>query len=262
MWFDSEQLVCQFPFAYRQYARYCRQFANRSSGIIPGGSFLLRMLTRAQRAMGREVSAGIKVDETMIYLDLCDTRFLCVMNELTQASEERRILVDLLHAGDTFIDIGANHGSYALIASRIVGTGGLVVAFEPQARLAGLLSQSLTANGASRFIVHAVACTEREGTVDFFLPEGLSGSAGLFEGFSGRGRHQRTMVRTATLDNCIAGETITGKVFFKIDAEGSEFQAILGAKDTILRFRPPILFEINPEVRKRRDTRSLNFWTC
>jgi FkbM family methyltransferase len=186
------------------------------------------------------------VDHTIVYLDLCDSRFLCVMNELTQASDERRILGSLLHAGDTFVDIGANHGSYALIASRVIGSGGLVIAFEPQARLAGLLSQSLAANGASRFAVHAAACTEKEGSVEFFLPEGLSGSAGLFAGFSGRGKHQRTVVRTTTLDLSLANETITGNLFFKIDVEGSEFQAILGARNTILRYRPPILFEINP----------------
>ena len=52
----------------------------------------------------------------------------------------------LLAPGDTVLDIGANHGVYALQAALAVGPRGQVHALEPNPRLASLTDMSLNIN--------------------------------------------------------------------------------------------------------------------
>lgn len=76
-------------------------------------------------------------------VDLSDPRITDVYYEMTMPTGEARVLSQLLEDGDSFIDIGANHGSYSLLARKRVGERGRVVAFEPQPHLARLLSDHL-----------------------------------------------------------------------------------------------------------------------
>ena len=62
-------------------------------------------------------------------------------------------LVRELKAGDVFFDLGAYVGPYTLLASRLVGEGGRVVAFEPDPATRDLLDRNLAANGASNVTV-------------------------------------------------------------------------------------------------------------
>jgi FkbM family methyltransferase len=52
----------------------------------------------------------------------------------------------LLRAGDFFLDVGANIGMVSLVAAKIVGETGRVIAFEPNVRLAERLERSLKSN--------------------------------------------------------------------------------------------------------------------
>ncbi|HSQ81752.1 MAG TPA: FkbM family methyltransferase [Casimicrobiaceae bacterium] len=63
----------------------------------------------------------------------------------------------LLKPGQCVLDIGANHGIYALVAAQRVGPRGKVVAFEPNAQLCDLLRASVSVNGLEN-IVEVVQC--------------------------------------------------------------------------------------------------------
>jgi len=246
-WFDDPEIVRQFPGLYRHYARYCRGMVDRETGLIRGGTALFKVVRRMQRSCGLATSAGIRYGEMTIYLDLTDTRMVWVLPELMQASAEHRILHTLLKPGDTFVDIGANHGSFSVMASEIVGNDGLVIAFEPQPKLASLVRQSLTATAKASFRVHEAGCSDRNGSAEFFIPRAGSGSAGIFPSFSARNGHRNLSIQLATLDEALSAERITGRMFIKLDIEGSEFSALMGARKTVEQFRPTILFELNPE---------------
>jgi len=195
---------------------------------------------------GADPACGVKTRNGIIFVDLSDIRFLQVLQEVIEDSAEHRILRTLLKPGDTFVDIGANHGSYSVIASQIVGPQGLVIAFEPQQHLATLIGRSLQATAASEFEVISAGCSDHAGTVEFFIPARASGSAGVFAQFSAAGEHRTTKIELTILDEELADIPVRGSLFLKLDVEGSEYNALIGARETVRRHGPAILMEVNP----------------
>src|SRR4051812_19476111 len=55
----------------------------------------------------------------------------------------QQALVNPLRSGGVFYDLGANVGFFTLLASRLVGPGGSVVAFEPDAQNAAALRENV-----------------------------------------------------------------------------------------------------------------------
>ncbi|HVB81632.1 MAG TPA: FkbM family methyltransferase [Candidatus Binataceae bacterium] len=191
-------------------------------------------------------NARVIINGRTIYLDLLDSRVLTVFGEMSEYGLESVVLARAIHQGDTFLDIGANHGSFSLLARDRVGESGSVIAFEPQPRLAMLLQRSFEANGFSNCVVHNLALHERTGTMELFIPATGSGSAGLYERFSATGAYQRATVEVAPFDQAVEWQRLPGKIFMKIDAEGSELAIIAGAEQMLRQRRPEILLELNP----------------
>ena len=57
--------------------------------------------------------------------------------------ENQLLLRALVKAGETVVDIGANEGMLALMAAKVVGESGRVIAFEPNPGPRGLLQAAL-----------------------------------------------------------------------------------------------------------------------
>jgi hypothetical protein len=57
------------------------------------------------------------------------------------------VITGLLHPGMSFIDIGANFGTYTLIGAQAVGDEGRVIAIEPSPAIAALLLENVIMNG-------------------------------------------------------------------------------------------------------------------
>ena len=243
-WFDDPDVTRRLPLLYRAYAAYSRRAFSPSTGRVRGGSFLLYGLIWLTTTLRLTSEAAVKVGDLSVYLDLCDYRWLSVCGEI-RPSEESRIIEACLAPGDTFLDLGANHGSFSLIAARAVGPSGVVAAFEPQPRLASLIRRSFAANGFLHGTVHEIACSDREDVSEFYVPSLDSGSAGLSERYAAQSSHQRIRVRTACLDEAIDWKRYPGKVFMKLDIEGSELAFFSGAEAMIVARQPIILFEIN-----------------
>lgn len=245
-WFEDRAIVHQLPWRFRLLALYCRVMRNAATGVIRGGSFLHRMLARATRLLRLSDAAPVRIGAAVVHLDLLDARIWWVLDEVRGGGAEHDVLRRCIAAGDTFVDVGANHGGYAVFASALTGAGGRVVAIEPQPRLARLVEQSLAATGASPYEVLPVACGDREQLVDLFIPPTGSGSASVFAEYQA-GPHVRTQVRQVRLDDAVDWRSFPGQVFVKLDVEGSELAFLQGAAEMIRTHRPVILFEINPD---------------
>jgi FkbM family methyltransferase len=158
------------------------------------------------------------------------------------------IVQSILRPGDTFIDIGANHGTYTIAAAYRVGSTGRVHAFEPQPRMASFIRSAITANGLQNVELREVALAEADGTASFFVADTRTG--GLYEQFSGIGRGDARVLTVSTLnldsltDQLAIGAS--GRFVVKLDAEGSERGIVRGGKKFFSAHRPPILLEINP----------------
>ena len=141
--------------------------------------------------------------------------------------------------------MGANHGSFSAIASRLVGADGLVVAVEPQADLARLVEQALRLNSMGRFEVHNLALGNERGTVQLYCPNASSGIASVFDGYARDGDRRVVDVECVTLDDLLAETDPPGNVLLKVDIEGSEVALLEGAEKTLARLSPTILIEVN-----------------
>jgi FkbM family methyltransferase len=247
MWYRDREVVQQLPLRYRAYARYCRIAGSKNSRRVRGGSFLLRALRRINHTLALDPIVRIHgIDGLEVFADMNDERILDVFHEIRGENAEYRVMREILSPGDTFIDAGANFGTFSLLASRVVGESGRVIAIEPQARLVELMRKSIAESKAGNVQTIQAACGSSEGVIDLLVPADDSGRAGIYAGFSGRGRHDRVSVPAITLDGLLNSLPQGRRVMLKIDVEGSEFDVLEGGRRFIEAFRPPIFIELNP----------------
>lgn len=143
----------------------------------------------------------------------------------------------LLHPGDCFIDAGANIGVYSVLASRLVGPNGRVIAIEMMPDTAAILRAHLAENGCDNAMVVEAALSDRAGeTVTAQVSEGKFGQASIATGHG----EKSVEVDTTTLTDVVSGY---GRVrLIKMDLEGAEMNALKGAEPVLDRI-DAILFE-------------------
>lgn len=248
----------QLPILFRFFGIISKLYFRISDNdyFIYGRSLFLLFCQLNKRIFHQEFCKFELVD-FKIYLDLTDPRFLNVVNEMIHQKTDTRILSYLLNEGDTFIDVGANHGSFSIIASKYVGVSGLIIAVEPQPRLVKALRKSLSENGFSDFRIYETALGDQNGHITFIIPNDTTGSAGVFSAHSGTGEHKKIGVPINRFDDLITEEKFTGKIIIKLDIEGSEYAFLLGARKFIYKLKPVLVFEINPQSLVASNTSGL-----
>ncbi|WP_376100035.1 FkbM family methyltransferase [Roseomonas sp. CCTCC AB2023176] len=143
----------------------------------------------------------------------------------------------LLRAGDRVLDIGANHGVYALAAAAAVGPSGEVHAYEPNPRLAALARRSALINGAAGWLhVHEAAVADEAGT-GVLAFDGSWSAAGNIR--KGRPEAAGLPVPVLALDEVFTDPNLIVHAI-KLDIEGGEGLALHGMRR---------LLERSPEVR-------------
>ncbi len=206
----------------------------------------MRLIRRASSMVGTSTIARVRgIDGLTVVTDFADERVLEVIHEIRGENREYRVMKALLSEGATFVDVGANFGTFSLLASRIVGKSGKVIAIEPQERLASLIEESVGLSGATNIEVHRVAIGSTNGERELLIPEDDSGRAGFFAGFSGRNKHVSQRVPVTTLDYLLGDLPAGAPYMIKIDVEGSEIDVLDGGATFIEANKPPIVIEIN-----------------
>lgn len=167
-------------------------------------------------------------------------------NELTS------LLIRELQPGDGFLDVGANCGYFSLLAAKMVGPTGFVVAFEPQPKLARLIRNSLSINGFLSFAcVREHALGETAGTGHLGHVRDYFGSASMVNAF-GDADIPKTEIAILPLDQVLAEIAAKNPRFrlprvMKIDAEGFEYFIWKGMPELVKRpGRLTIIVEFGP----------------
>jgi FkbM family methyltransferase len=237
----------QLPLAFRLLSFYARAYFKLTRrDRLAGGLTLFRGAATLSNRLPRREHLHLHLGTYEFYVNPDDPRFLQVVNELTSDYADTRILADLLSAGDTFIDVGANHGSFSIVASKLVGSAGHVVAVEPQPRLAQAVEKSLAANAACAYQVHQIALGDRDDQIELLIPRDSSGAAGVYEDHSGSHRHRRVKVPLRRFDEAVEWEKLPGRTIVKLDVEGSELAFLAGAGKMIAARRPRLIVEVHP----------------
>ena len=249
-WLYKPHLKQQLPPLCRLFATYCALQDATGKHFIIGGQLVFHSFIWLTKLLRLRDYVQLDLGPHTVFLNLGDPRMLQVPNELLNDKADAAKLKSFLSEGDTFVDIGANHGSFSIIAAKLVGHSGLVVAIEPQPRLAHLVEKSLAANTQCKYQVHRIACGDQDGHTDFYLTTGSSGSAGLFPALSTTSSYRKFSVPLKRFDDAVDWQQFPGQVFIKLDIEGSELAFLRGASTMIRARKPHIMLEISPSSMK------------
>lgn len=155
------------------------------------------------------------------------------------AFSEIDLLNQLIKPGFVILDVGANIGTHTLQFARSVQPNGFVYAFEPQRIAFEFLCANIILNNYLNIfpMMAGVSDTNGEITVPILNPNSLanSGSINLENNMNG------DPVRLLSIDSL----RLNRCNLLKIDVEGMERKVLLGAKETIDKFRPFLFVENN-----------------
>lgn len=250
-WMFEPPLGKQLPPLYQIFRIYSYlYFKLTGEPRLIGGRELFGFLANLFNQFSTQDYLKFSLTEYEAFLDPTDARFFQVVGELSSDDSDVRVLYDLLSQGDSFIDVGANHGSFSIVASKIVGANGFVSAIEPQPRLAEIVEKSLALNALCNFQVHQVAVGDTDGEIELLVPQGTSGSAGIYPKHSGTHKHDILKVPVKRFDDFIDWQSFPGKALIKLDIEGSEIKFLAGAREMITSLKPNLIIEVNPRSLK------------
>jgi FkbM family methyltransferase len=135
------------------------------------------------------------------------------------------------------IDIGAGTGE--LTADMVkYAPGGRHIAYEALAELSQVISRTLPSVD-----VRCAAVSDTSGHTEFLLVPEAPGWSGLrdYEDVKGASRRHTVTVPVVKLDGDLPPDYVP--TLIKIDVNGAELQVIRGARETIGRHRPMVIFE-------------------
>jgi FkbM family methyltransferase len=150
--------------------------------------------------------------------------------------------VRLAKPGMVVYDIGANAGFFTLLASRLVGAGGAVIAMEPLERNLVFLRGHVQANHSRNVTIVAAAASNRVGWTTMTAPSSATARMGAGE----------IKVATTTLDAMVYQDHRPLPGLVKIDVEGAEMDVLEGGRRVLTQARPAILLSTHSrELRSR-----------
>lgn len=164
----------------------------------------------------------------------------------------QRALQASLLPGDTFVDVGANLGMLTLLAARLVGPTGRVVACEPNPVVAQRLVGHLQRNAIGHVAFVGKALGSAPGIAELRQFGGHSGWGTLAEqGPEGQAASGAFQVPVVVGDELLASLPDAGGLAIKIDVEGYEVPVLRGLAQTLQRRRPLVFLEIADAHQRR-----------
>ena len=147
--------------------------------------------------------------------------------------------------GAVVYDIGANIGFFTLLAARLAGPEGRVVAFEPAPDCAASVRTNAELNGFAgnvEVIEAALGADVHKERLHIVADQSWSH-------LESRGEHTQTTdtveVDVLSVDSLVAAGTIPPPDVVKIDVEGSELDVLSGMRETLAAHRPVLICELH-----------------
>lgn len=143
-----------------------------------------------------------------------------------------------LRAGTTFLDIGAHVGYFSVLAARLVGPRGLVLAFEPDPRNFELLLANVWRNGLANVVCFPWAVGAASSFASLYLSETNTGDHRIVPAAEER---PRITVRSVALDSL---DVVRSPVqMIKLDTQGTEHLAVRGM-ERLLAASPRVVLTV------------------
>jgi FkbM family methyltransferase len=171
---------------------------------------------------------------------------------------ETEVFRRICRQGDFVVDIGANIGWYAAVASALIGNEGRLVCFEPDPANHALLARNIArCRNAPATQLREEAVGDSAGKTKLFLSETNLGDHRIFDDGSPR---LSIEVPIVTLDSIFSGEARLPDIV-KSDTQGSEAKILAGASGLFARgWRPVMLLEFWPFGLTGSGNQPLALW--
>ena len=218
---------------------------------------IYRALSTARKFVGASDSARVVRKGLRWELDLSEGIDLAIFVFGRFESATAKVLKGLVRPGGIVLDIGANIGAHTLPLARLIGSNGMVYAFEPTEYAFGKLKRNLAQNPdlAQRVIAEQIRLTS----------PGAHPPCEIYSSWKVIGhepRHEKHLGiaksteggRTTTLDEYWGSMGANRMDFIKLDVDGFEAEVIRGGKRTLGRWQPSICLELSPYVLEERGS--------
>lgn len=175
-----------------------------------------------------------------------------LLDRIPFLEKEMLLVRRLVRPGWTCLDIGAAGGTYLHVLSRLVGRAGRVIGVEPRRRSVRTLRWLQRWLPWRNVTIFQVALADSIGTARIVVPRWVRTEAHLApstDGSQPRGRIE--VVRQWTLDHLVERAQLERLDLIKCDVEGAEELVFGGAGDTLRRWKPIVLCEIESRHLER-----------
>ena len=138
--------------------------------------------------------------------------------------------------GSCFLDIGSNRGPYASLAGRAVGSGGTIIAVEPNPKLWKLLLANLEEHVQGRYMLVPMAIADHAGWMGFLVDSKRHTGGGHLTAEARDGIESKLVAAqtaSAVLNPFISEDVPELRI--KIDTEGAEFLVLKGIESLLRR---------------------------
>lgn len=152
-----------------------------------------------------------------------------------------RFFIRSLQPESVVLDIGAYIGQYTLLAAKYAPHG-QVIAFEPHPESFARLTAHIARNRLQNVQAFRQAVGRRKGTLPLVLSEQVSSS---YLEMPFWGNKPTVEVEVTTLDTVVRELKLPKVSLVKIDVEGAEGEVLQGAQETLHRFHPILIVEID-----------------
>lgn len=186
------------------------------------------------RQLYKSVGGKVQVHGLTLHLDEKDSMQLATGR--TKEPETIDRLKQDLKEGMVFIDAGAHVGYYTLLASKLVGKKGKVIAYEPSEHNYEVLKKNVETNNLENVDFYQYAVSEKDGTATFWLSEISTEDNSLFKDTNSA---EGLTVKSVKLDTHVKHKVD----FMKVDVEGAEHLVLQGAEKIILKDKPVLIVE-------------------
>ena len=150
------------------------------------------------------------------------------------------VLRRFLRPGMSVLDVGANIGVFTLLAASVVGPRGSVLAIEPNPANARMIEASRLANGFAHVTTLQAAAARDKGIMVL----------NTFDSNGTTSYPDPDRLLTANTVGAIRIDDVMNAPdrvdLVKIDVEGAEYGALLGAEATLRRCKPVLVSEFSP----------------
>lgn len=155
-----------------------------------------------------------------------------------------------------FIDVGAHFGKHTINMAKHLENSGRVISFEAHPVISKKLIYNVKLNKMKNVLVVPKACADKTGNIYFY-----ANKKGVAGGHSIAGKLLKDAVKISvpctTIDDIIFKNKINNVKCIKIDVERAEAIVLKGARKTIKKFKPKIIFEIADESEMEKVMKEL-----